>query len=337
MIKLYINNKEYKYFTGLSVDLNYTGFVSTFQFNAPFDSESDDHKVLFKPLSYNEVKIYFNDRLVLTGPIVSNNFEDESKPTNTTFSGYSKSGILQDVNIPVSLYPIESKDRTLKEIIERLIKPFGIKLSFKATDKKYEKTVASEGDTIGDYIHKLCDQRNLRLSHDVNGNLLVSEIKQKNNQIKTTFNNDFKANKANLYVDGQSIFSEYIGLKQTSIKNNVQAESVKKFPIAYRPKVNVQQDGAQGDIEAFTKSMRAAGGRALSLTLNLDRWTNYADEIYLPGDVVNYQNNELFLYKLNRWFIESVSLREENKQELATLNLVPDWVIYDVEPVNPFE
>lgn len=336
MIRITINNREYKFFSGLSVTLNYTGFVSSFSFNAPFDPEDDQHRIIFKPLGYQEVKIFFNDKLVLTGPIVSYGMTDEANPTNSTFTGYSKSGILQEVSIPTSLYPIESKNRTLKEIIERLIAPFGIKVTFNASDKKYEKTVASENDSIGGYIHKLCEQRNLRLSHDVNGDLVVSKVTQTDN-LKTTFNNAYKANTASLNVDGQSIFSDYIAMKQASIQNNVQAENVQKFPITFRPKVQVQQDGEQGDVEGFAKSMRANGGRALKLTLNLDRWTNYANEIYLPGDVVNYQNNELALYKLNRWFIESVTLRDEGQQEKANLNLVPDWVIYDKEPVNYFE
>lgn len=335
MISIKINNREYKYFSGLSVSLNYTGFVSTFSFNAPFDPEDDQSRALFQPLEYQVVKIYFNGTLVLTGPIVSYQFTDNSKPTNATFTGYCKCGILQDVSIPTSLYPVESTDRTLQEIIERLILPFGIKVSFNAIDKKYAKTVANENESVGSYIHKLCEQRNLRLSHDINGDLVVSDNKL-DSDLKTTFNNDYKANAASLNIDGQSIFSDYIAVKQASIKNNVQAESVQKYPIKYRPIVKVQQDGEQGDIEGFAKSMRANGGRALNLTLNLDRWTNYANEIYLPGDVVNYQNDELSLYKLNRWFIESVTLKEEDKQELSTLNLVPDWVIYDKEPKNYF-
>lgn len=337
MLRLVINNIEYTEFDELSVTLNYSGFVSHFSFNAPFDPNVSALRELFQPLGYQNVKIYYNNELLLTGNIISYNITDEARPTNSAFAGYSKTGVLQDVSIPTSLYPLQSKDRTLREIVDRLIAPFGISVSYvnaSEADIKYSETVADQAGSIGSYIHKLCEQRNLRLSHDEYGNLVIS--KPQHPGIFTNFTDNYRALKTTLSVDGQNIFSEYTAIRQNSILNDVQPQSQVTFPINYRPIVKVQQDGEQGDVENMAKSMLASSGRAISVTLQLERWTNYANEIYKPGYVVGYQNSEIGIYNLVNMAIESVTLMQRNKIEMATLKLVPDWVIYDKDAYNPF-
>lgn len=337
MLRMTINNTEYSYFSNLRLTMNFSGFVSTFSFNAPFDPDMDMHRSLFTPLRYPVVKIYYNRELLLTGVIVSHSIQDEAKPTSASFSGYSKCGILQDVSVPTSLYPLQSTDRTLREIVNRLIGPFNLKAIYNApeVDERYQETVAEQADTVGAYIHKLCEQRNLRLSHSPDGNLVIS--KPVNSGIFTNFTDRFRALKSEIDVDGQSIYSSYAAIRQSSIEDDVQAQSEATFPIPYRPTVQVQQDGEQGDIEKMATSMRANGGNSLKLNLKLDRWTNYDNEIYKPGYVVGFQNKHLGLRKLNTWFIESVNLYTEGSQEMSDLALVPDWSVFDKKPNNPFE
>lgn len=337
MLRMTINNIDYKHFSDLKITLNYTGFVSQFAFNAPFTPEIPVHRELFAPLGYQEVKIYYNNELLLTGSIVSHNISDESRATNAAFSGYSKCGILQDVSIPTSLYPLQSKDRTLKEIVNRLIEPFGIKASYvnaPEADIKYKETVADQSSSVGAYIHKLCEQRNLRLSHDTDGNLVIGKPSYPG--IFTNFTDDYRALQSSLNVSGQSIFSQYTAIRQNSIENDVQPQAQKTFPIPFRPIVQIQQDGEQGDIDGMAASMLANSGKAISLNIKLDRWTNYQNRIYKPGYVIGYQNSQVGIYDRTNMFIESVSLGQENKIETANISLVPDWSVFDKTPVNPF-
>lgn len=335
MLRMTINNVDYVHFSDLKVTLKYTGYVSQFSFNAPYDP--DLHRELFRPLGYQEVKIFYNNELLLTGNIITHNINDEARATNAAFSGYSKCGILQDVSIPTSLYPLQSKDRTLREIVNRLIEPFGIEASYvnaPEADVKYKEAVADSNSSVGGFIHKLCEQRNLRLSHDPDGNLVIGKPIYPG--IFTNFTDDYRAVKSSLTVDGQSIFSSYTAIRQSSIENDVQPQSSVDYPIAYRPVVKVQQDGEQGDIDGMAESMRAKSGEAISLNLKLDRWTNYQNRIYKPGYVVGYQNSQIGMHKNTNMFIETVNLAQENKVEVANLSLIPDWVIFETRPNNPF-
>jgi len=337
MFRITINGIKYQYFSDLKLSLNYTGFVSTFSFNAPFDPDIELHRSIFKPLGYQTVKIYYNDELLLTGNIVNHKIEDQATPTNAAFSGYSKSGILQDVSIPTSLYPLQSKDRTLREIVDRLVSPFNISVKYinaYEADIKYSDTVADQGNSVGAYIHKLCEQRDLRLSHDVYGNLVISKPVYPG--IFTNFTDNYRAVNSNISVDGQAMYSQLTAIRQASIGNDVQAQSSASFPITFRPLVQVQQDGEHGDIEKMAASMLSNTARAISLNLHLDRWTNYDNKIYKPGYVVGYQNSQLGIYSSVNMFIESVELYEENKLEVSNISLIPDWAIFDVEPNNPF-
>ena len=337
MLRMTINNVNYVYFSDLAISLNYTGFVSQFSFNAPFDHQDEGIKNLFRPLTYPTVKIFYNNDLLLTGNIIKYTFTDEGKPGNAAFSGYSKCGILQDVSIPQSLYPLQSTNRTLKEIVNRLIQPFGIKASYiiaPESDSPYEETVAEPESSIGSYIHKLCEQRNLMLSHDSEGNLVIS--KPKHPGIFTNFTDNYRAVNSVLTIDGQSLYSDYTAIRQSSVENEVQPQATHKFPIPFRSITKIQQDGEQGDIEGLAKAMVSNSGRAITLNLKLDRWTNYQNLVYRPGYVVGYQNSEVGMDTLVNMFIESVSLAQKNKTEVATLSLIPAWVIFDTQPQNPF-
>jgi len=93
-----------------------------------FNPENPEHKQIFKPYSYSTVEVFHNGELLMTGTFLNNSFLSASKKSLIPISGYSVPGILEDCEIPVSSYPLQSINLNLKQIAEKLIKPFGIKM-----------------------------------------------------------------------------------------------------------------------------------------------------------------------------------------------------------------
>ena len=148
-MKIKINNKQFFFFNKFIIQRNLDSVASSFSFLANFNTENNDHKELFKPLSFQDIEIFDNeDKLLLTGTLVNFNFNSTSKPHLVKVSGYSKAGVLEDSNIPHSAYPLESINRSLEDISTRLLNIFGINLIIDDSVKPdaaliYPKSIAS--------------------------------------------------------------------------------------------------------------------------------------------------------------------------------------------------
>ena len=102
-MKIRINNKKYFSFNNFSVQLNLDAVASSFSFIAKFDPDNADHKILFKPYSFPKIEVFkSDDTLLLTGVIVTHEFNSTAKPDLVKVSGYSTGGILEDVRVKTS-------------------------------------------------------------------------------------------------------------------------------------------------------------------------------------------------------------------------------------------
>ena len=108
-MKIKINGKFYSHFNNLNIKFNLDSFSSAFTFFAYFNKQS---KEIFKPLSYPKVEIFQDNSLLFTGIIVSQSFVSSETPQLVKISGYSKAGILEDVSITMSTYPLEKNNKT---------------------------------------------------------------------------------------------------------------------------------------------------------------------------------------------------------------------------------
>ena len=203
-MRVVVNGKEFLYFTKGKITLKLDSIGSTFEFSSHFVANNPEHQEFFKPLQYYPVEFYNSEnKKIFSGTILNHVFRSEKGRNLVAFSGYSKSGILEDVTIPVKNYPLESNKRSLIDIATRLCGLYGIKVSvsqnttnlansavksktgikektdLKSLDAKsksvFGRTSASPTDSVKDYLAKLCSQKNIILSHDENGNVVFGE------------------------------------------------------------------------------------------------------------------------------------------------------------------
>jgi prophage tail gpP-like protein len=339
-------NRKVDFFNDFSFNLKYDSVGSTFGFNFYFNPLNIEHKELACVTHFHEVQLLYNDELLVTGVLTSQNFKQSTKKKLSSFGGYSKPGILEDCQIPTSLYPLQSDNLSLKEIAEKLIRPFKLGLVIDPAvaskmNKTFKTSTASERSTIKDYLTELASQKDIIMSHDENGNLLFTEAKTnitpilefdltKENPIGTDFELDF---------DGQNMHSHITLQKQASIDGGNSGEYTIRNPYVigsyYRPKVKSQSSG--DDNETALAARRELGNelKGVKLTVTTDSWV-VDGKLLKPNNIISLYAPELYIYRKTNWFIESINFTGNNSEQTAVLNCVLPEVYNKEKPLSIF-
>lgn len=337
-MKIKINNKVFYFFNNFAVNMTLDSVASTFAFVAKFNPENESHKLLFKPLAYPKIEVFTDeDILLLTGTIINYDFNSNDTPELVKLSGYSKGGILEDCNIPVESYPLESNNRSLKDICERLLSPFGLNLVIDSSVTNeanliYEKSVAEPTETVKNYISKLASQRNILVSHNNKGDIVFSKLSS--NKTPLISLNVENTTNMTLSVKGQNLHSQISVIRQPSTKNKnlspVDTISNKTVSL-YRPKVKTLSSGTDTDTSRAADNELSAELKNIDFKVTIPRY-----EKLFPGDLVEVQNKEIYLYKRTKFIIKSVAINENEKKTSMTLDLALPASFTSDKPQNIF-
>lgn len=324
-MKIFINKQQVFFFTEGSIQLKLDSIASAFSLKVRFNPENDLHKELFKPLQYHDIEIYNSkDKLIFTGTILNHQFESNSVKNLLSLSGYSKSGILEDVTIPPSLYPLESLDRTLKDIAQRLCGFYGVGLVIDASAANdvgtiFKKTTASVTDTVKGYLSKLTSQKNVLLSHDAKGNV---HIFKPNDQMKPKyfFNKENTLSASSSY-NGQGLHSSISVVRQPSADNEgvSTADSITNPLIKKnRPTTKVLSSGEDTDTSKAADNELGAELKNISVKLKL---LGLKDDIF-PGEIVNIHIHDVYSFAYSRYMVSDITFNFNENEETTDLSLV---------------
>lgn len=332
-MRIKIDGNFYNHFSGLSISLKLDAIASVFSFNVRFNPQNEIHRNLFKPLSYKPVEI-FNSAgdLILTGTIVNHSFTSNKQPNLLALSGYSKAGILEDVTIPVSGYPLETVNSSLKDIFERWLRFFDVDFVIDSTaatasNVVYKKSIAQPTESIKSYLTKLSSQRNLVLSHDEKGQILI--FKPSLDRPVAFFNTD-NVLEMKLATAGQTVHSDISVIRQPSQDNaGVSTADTSKNPLIpiFRPTTKILSSGEDTDVKRAADNELAAELKAITLTITLERIENI-----LPGSIVEVQNPEIYIYERTKFMVIESSIKGDVNAETSSFKLVLPETFTGAEP-----
>ncbi len=330
-LKIKIKGQNFEFFNEFNLNLKYNSIASTFSIAGVFDELNINQKNLFKPLQFNNVDVYYDNEKLITGTILTNSSSIENKETVYSLAGYSKTGILEDCQIPLSEFPLQFDNLTLKEIIEKLIRPFKLKLIVDNSirdlaNKIYEKTTAEVNQTIKVYLTDLASQRGLILSHDNNGNLLLTKP-QINKQSISTYDENVPATKISLVVNGQRLHSVITVLRQASFDVDVPGEEFVNNTLItqFRPTTIEQTSGQNDQILNFAKNIRGSELRNIKLTIETDRWKWYDGKrlhLITPNNIIDVISPSNYIPKRKSFFVEEVNIKGTSEGEKAIIKCV---------------
>lgn len=361
-------------FTNFSYNPKYNSLASAFSFDFYFDPTNQEHAEIVCVSHMHEVEIWYNKRLECTGYILNQKFTNSGKPELVTISGYSKSGALNDSDIPINLYPLETDGLSLKQIIQKLIKPFypptplnnglviknipkDLNKAFVVEEKDVEedsdedvgKTSSESSQNIGSYITTMAQQRNIVISHNEYGKLLITTPNTKGTPI---FNFDFTTDTNGLLIDnsdnndakkipglkttmefnGQGLHTNIVVVQQADDEegsNATQSEPLRnklipiKESVIYRPRVVTISSGNEFTADEVAKYEMGKEIRE-NVTLKIEMSKIDIDGYMIrPNNTITIIDPSVFLYKRSTWFIQSIDdLNITPKSETCTLNCV---------------
>lgn len=353
-ITLYINdrfrNRKVDFFNNFRFSLAYDSLSSSFGFAYYFDPFNIEHKEASCVTHFHEVEIRHNDIPFLKGVIVNQDFSQSSVKELSSFGGYSLPGILEDCQIPPSIYPLQSNGLSLTAIARKLIKPweknYGLKMIIDPSvqakmDKVYNTTTADATQTVKDYLVQLTKDRDIIMSHDTQGRLLFTSANTKGTPImeldmtKPTP----KGVSIRMSYDGRSMHSHITVMKQQSIDGGNSGQHTIRNPYVigsvYRPAVKNQSSG--DDIDTRLAARRELGNelRNITLTITYESWL-INDGFILPNNTITIYAPELYLYHKKDWFIESVDYVGDSNNQSCVINCVLPEVYNDDEVISVF-
>lgn len=343
---------DVKYFSDFTVNLKYDSVASTFGASFLFDPLNSDHLEMACVSHYHECILSHKGEKLLTGYILSHGFEEKATKQLAKIGGYSRPGVIEDCDIPTSLYPLQVDGLTLREITQKIIEPFGFGLVVagiakedsnqpftldEKLDKKIEKTNAKESQNIKSYLTELAIQRNIVLSHDAAGNLMFTEPRTTQEPMfhveKGVIATNIKMN-----FNGQGIHSQIEVLKQPDSAGGDGGKVIvynPYCPIVFRPKVVIQSSGDINTLEDFAQQVLAAELKNISLTVEVDRW-EIEGKLIKPNNIITVYSPENYIFKKTRWFIQEVALKGNAESETAVLTCVLPEVYNRQYPANIF-
>lgn len=336
-----INGRDIRFFNEFNVTLKYDSIASSFSFNVQFNPENIEHRNLFKPFKYNSVEVWHENELLLTGLVLINGFNSEAREMLIPIAGYSKTGVLEDCEIPVSSYPLQSISLSLQQIAQKLIKPFGLNMKVDSSVQNRMNTVfksstADEKQTIKSYLCSKASQKNIVLTHTEKGELLFTEANTKQIPI-FDFTRNIPGVHMQLSCNGQNMHSDITVLKQADDEGGNAGQITIKNPYVpiFRSHVKTQSSGDDVSIKETARAVLAEELKSIALTIKLDRW-DLNGKLIRPNNMINVMNPNLYLYKKTSFFIEQVELIGDEKQNTAILTCYLPEVYDSKTPKNIF-
>jgi len=371
-MKIKIENKFFNHFSNLTLKFNLDTFASVFSFDARFDPLNIEHQKIFKPLTYPKIEIFSNDMdLLLTGNIVNNDFASSKTPQLVSFSGYSKSGILEDVTMPPKFYNFQEKNKTLfetaaeladdvldnigidlgvdysleknnqslKEISAELLGLFGINQVIESNvankmNLVYEKAVAQPTQSVASFLTQLASQRNIVIGHTKKGDVYYFKAFIGSKPVRSYDSSNLLSSK--MAINGRAFHSDITVRRQPSDEN----EGVSTLDSVRNPNVrqirSVCKILSSGDdtstIEA-AQNVLAAELRGIQLGLELPK----IDYELLCGQIIEFINPELFIYKKQKFVINEIIYKEDSEADTMTVNCLTPEAFTGGIPTNIFE
>jgi len=341
MITLEVGGTEFTKFNNFSVDIEYDTLTSSFEVEVWFDPENEDHKNLFAPGAYSSALVKWKGEVLITGIILSPEFNDEAAPGLVTLSGYSKTGILEDCPIPPDAYPLQNNRKTIAEICSDLAGLFdiGVVIDISVKDKaekEIEKSAEDPTNTIGDYIADICGQNRIILSHTSQGDIYLTSSEPSTVPV-FNLEDGPPAETWSLSFDGQSMHSQITVQGQSDPKGGNKSEVTVKNPLVklFRPTVIEQTSGDDTTVEEAANNALADELKNVSLKIDLDRW-EVDGKLLKPNMPIMVKNPRLMIYDWARFIISEVSLNENESNRSASITCNLPEVYTKEEPVDIF-
>lgn len=352
MIELRTNGKKVINHSNVNVTLSLDTVASTFSFDGYFDQEKESLRNIYKPFTYQKADVWFVDeklginQKLITGTILNQGLSVQKQPQLTNISGYSVTGLFEDVSIPEDLYPLEYNGLGLKDIVQSYCDYFGIRLYIypnALTDVSipFEKAKSQPGETIKSFISKLASSRNITVAHDNLGRLILYKVLAQIPPAAKIDENDKDVVRISMKPNGQAMHSSITIIRQASFNDDNAGQYTAISPFVpsgiKRPKVKTLQFGTNNDTKAMAEAEICREAKNFPIIIEKEGWT-IGGKLLRSGFYIELTAPSLFLQR-TKLVIQNINFKDNKKDgKTTTITCVHPCVYTGVIPKkSPFK
>ena len=325
-----INGKRFKFWDKIRI-IESLDTIGTIEFSAPFDVDLPNFKESFRPFSFQSVIITVGDDPIFTGtmltpvPII----ENESKIISV--SCYSLPGILNDCTPPASMFKdnngkLEFNGQGLQEIITTLASPFGVGVDFQAEQGAiFERLAIEPGKKVLTFIIELLQQRNLILSSDSKGKLIILQSVETGNAVGRLEQGSAPVLSVTPFFTPQQYYSHVTGIEPVVVGLAGSQFTVKnpRLPGVVRPFTFIAPDTIDSTIKSSVEAKTGRMfGNMVSYSIRVATHRDPSGNRWASNTTVILQAPDAMVYNDYEFIIRSVEFEKDDKTETAILNLV---------------
>lgn len=361
-----IGNRVISKWASINVSLRYDAVASPYSLSIYFNPANPDDRATFVPGRYLKTEIEHNGETLIVGTSINQSFKSSPTEQLMSFSGYTRSGVIEDCTMEPNMNTQFDK-MSIADIVRTVLKPFNLQLEVSNVAGDANSTyptapIVEPDQTIKEFISTLTKGSNLVLSHNAQGDLLITRANTAQEPIYF-FNGSTPVTSMELTFNGQPLHNYIwaVGQSNQDTTNASQSQSaglvdqsrgngalvnpyvlssayyVKTVPFdaGYRPAVYLQKTGDANTTPLTSRQCLSTELRNIRLTIEIEGW-ELNGKIVRPNSIVTVQNPSLFLYQTSRWFVEQVDLKGDNVAETATLHCVLPECFTQGDVVNVF-
>ena len=320
-----INGKRFKYWDKIRTT-DSLDTLATVEFSAPFDINIPNFKDTFRPFSYNDVVVTVGGDPIFTGTMLTPKPVIENGAKTITISCYSTPGVLNDCTPPASAFPLEFNGLGLQDIITKLVEPFGISVDFQGDPGAVFERVATEpGKKILAFIIELLQQRNLVLSNDEKGNLVIWKSVEAGAPVGKLEQGVAPVLSVTPFFTEQEYFSHVTGIEPVVVGLAGSQFTVKnpQLPGVIRPFTFTAPDTIDSTVKAAVEAKAGRMfGNMVSYSVKVATHRDPSGNRWAANTSVMLRAPDAMIYNGYEFIIRSVEFNKDDKTETATLNLV---------------
>lgn len=334
-LKLEVNGQEYSGWESIKVQKGVKAIASDFSLSVAHTSKG------ILPFKKNdECKIKINNTTILTGYIES--IEDSTDPSSRSISlsGRSVSSDLIDSSCFIDKYSFTNV--SIKSLIERIIKPFGLSLEFNSSKNiNISNFNINPGEAVFDVLDRLSGRYKLIFSGGPKRNIIVNQgFSDFNNEPlvegKNIISKNFSTRSDNLFshyiVKGQQSGSDdFFGARSNSSKYALKDNLISRYrPLEIIMSGQVDNEMCQKRAEWELRNRRA---NSESLKVKVQGWTQSDGKLWQPGQVVNVNILESNINK-NQLVISEIGYMKDSSGTFTEMRL-EHIDAFESEPESP--
>jgi len=323
-VAIYINGKRFFFFTSYRITRSMDAF-SMIELVMPYEPDVEELQVL-KPYGYELIEVTVADERVFAGTVINIRPSFTTTGGRMTVKAYAKPGVLNDCTAPASMAPLEFDGQTIKEITETLCKPFGIAVKLLADPGAVFGVVGmNAADKIFPFLVKLCGQRNLIITDETNGDLILWQSIAAGSPVATFGEGSTPLLSVTPEFSGQDYYSHITGVEPALPGFGGEAVTVRNEQLkgVVRPLTYQTDDTGGGSVkDAINAKMGRMFANMASYTITLNTWRDSKGRLWEPNQTVKLTAPRSMIFNPYEFIIRTVTFEKSATKFLAKLNLI---------------